>query len=271
MTLVERARALRLRAYSRWRGLGRFRYYEELLWNERRTRQEIDRLTLEKLVRLLRHCGEHVPYYREVFAAARFDPAAVRSMEDLARLPLLTRDLARRRGVDLLSRAAPPVSYHPHSSGGSTGVPLDFYRSWEYEEYSNTAGAWRSAHRTGWSPGQKMARIWGQQEPQNPVPGSALGSLRHRLGAWARDDGQLLMDAFNANGERMREWVERFRRERPRFILGYASALENFARYLEEERVEGLGVLGVVSTAEPLFADQRALLERVFGALVIDQ
>ncbi len=271
MTLAEKTRALKLRAYFRWRKLGRFRYYEELLANERRTPQEIERLALDKLGGLLRRCAEDVPYYRDIFARIRFDPETVRSMQDLERLPLLTRELVRRRGVDLLSRTAPPVSYHPHSSGGSTGVPLDFYRSWEYEECSNTAGRWRSAHRAGWNPGEKMAWIWGQPPLNHPVPDGAGGSLRGRLGAWARDDGTLLMNAFNANAERMREWVAIFRRHRPRFIVGYASALENFARFLEEEKVEGLGIAGVISTAEPLFPDQRALLERVFGALVIDQ
>src|SRR5689334_16269511 len=72
------------------------------LWRDAESRQwlrrgEIAAFQLAELRRLLEHAGAHVPHYRETFAAARFDPRALRSVADLAALPAITKSLVRER------------------------------------------------------------------------------------------------------------------------------------------------------------------------------
>jgi phenylacetate-coenzyme A ligase PaaK-like adenylate-forming protein len=45
----------------------------------------------ERLLDLFRRTVREVPAYREFLATQQFDPASVRTNEDFARLPLLTR------------------------------------------------------------------------------------------------------------------------------------------------------------------------------------
>jgi len=58
---------------------------------------------LERLKQLLVHAGQHVPYYRDLFRRAGFNPRAMRALSDLAALPPLTRLSVQEQGERLLS------------------------------------------------------------------------------------------------------------------------------------------------------------------------
>ena len=45
----------------------------------------------ERTRRIVRHAGENVPYYRDLFRTERIDPRDIRSADDLERLPLIDR------------------------------------------------------------------------------------------------------------------------------------------------------------------------------------
>jgi phenylacetate-CoA ligase len=54
-------------------------------------RKDLDRLRLHLLRRTLRHAYEGSAHYKAAFKDARFDPAKVRSIDDISKIPLLTR------------------------------------------------------------------------------------------------------------------------------------------------------------------------------------
>lgn len=84
-----------------------------------------------KLPAFLERIHGRSPYYREVFERARLAPKDVRTVEDLALLPLMDKDRER-----LLQEAAPPLGGHACvpmedvvlvcSSSGTTGRPTFF-------------------------------------------------------------------------------------------------------------------------------------------------
>jgi phenylacetate-CoA ligase len=229
-------------------------------------------LQAAKLRALIAHAYRNVPYYRNAFDSVGIQPHDITGIEGLGRLPLLTKELIRTHREEMLSRMAKPGEYRLHATGGSTGEPISFYRSWEYDEYSNYAAGYRTARRAGWRPGERIALVWGHPLELDAVaPASLIGRMRRRVGAWLRDDGITWFDAFDASDEKMAAWVSVLRREAPRYILGYASALERFAQYLLRERVKLGEMKGVISTAETLYPDQITLFQRVFGGTVINK
>src|SRR6266850_3388582 len=69
-------------------------------------RWDLDRLIeyqVSKLRVMLRHCAEHVPYYRQLFRQIGFDPEGFRALSDLRALPLLERDTISSRLTDFLA------------------------------------------------------------------------------------------------------------------------------------------------------------------------
>ena len=107
---------------------GRFPEFRALLeegqWWDRGRMREWQVVQLRKV---LMHAGEHVPYYRECFAQRGFNPAKVESVDDLRRLPVLTRDTLKHRLRDLVSRAPRKRPLAEGHTSGTTGSPITLF------------------------------------------------------------------------------------------------------------------------------------------------
>src|SRR3569832_2252179 len=69
-------------------------------------RERLDALRLERLRGLLGHAYRYVPYYKDVLDRAGQVGGAVTSLDDLQRLPLLTKSLIRSHSERLTSKHA---------------------------------------------------------------------------------------------------------------------------------------------------------------------
>jgi phenylacetate-CoA ligase len=145
-------------------------------------------------------------------------------------------------------------------------VPLKFFRSSDYMVASD-AGTYRNLEQCGWRPGEMIAFFWGGNDKLY-----AMSRLEFELRQFVRRTYQF--DPFYSGETEMADWVKRFRRVRPRVILGYASTIARFAAFLDRQRksVERLvdGIKGVFTTAEKLYQPQREVIERVFGCKAFD-
>ncbi|HOW97057.1 MAG TPA: hypothetical protein P5567_01180 [Kiritimatiellia bacterium] len=126
------------------------------------------RLQSARLARLVARAAVRVPFYREAFAAASLDPAIVRGLDDLARIPV-TRKLEYRRcppGERLAAGVRPEDCRVEHTSG-STGIPLNVYLS-EGEQAQRSALWLRARLRCGLWPWRRHLLVGYYQPP--PVP-----------------------------------------------------------------------------------------------------
>jgi phenylacetate-CoA ligase len=217
---------------------------------------------LERLRDLVRHCETHVPYYRRRFADAGFTADDLRSLDDLGRIPILSKADVVANAEDMIAGNVARESLLEHHSGGSTGVPLRFYRDAAYVAASD-AGTYRNMLQCGWRPGEMIAFFWGWNDRLN-----AMSPLEFELRQFARRMYQF--DPFRSGEDDMAGWWRTWRRIRPRVALGYASTLARFARFLRDRSLRPPPLRGVFTTAEKLFPVQRALLEDVFDCRVFD-
>ena len=76
-------------------------------WNERiecMTRQDIEQLQLENLQATLNRVYKNVRHYRKVFREVDFMPEDLQSVEDIRKLPFITRrDLSRNYPYDMFA------------------------------------------------------------------------------------------------------------------------------------------------------------------------
>src|SRR3569833_3845598 len=82
-------------------------------------RERLDALRLERLRGLLGHADRYVPYYKDVLDRAGLVGGAVTSLDDLQRLPLLTKSLIRTPSERLTSPH--PRQLARFNSGGPCG------------------------------------------------------------------------------------------------------------------------------------------------------
>jgi len=218
----------------------------------------------ERLRALLAHCAKTVPYYRQLFAAAGYDPAAPDARREFHRLPVLTKDLISERGEDLLSEAARSSRLYPNSSGGSTGRMVSFYQDQRYRDHF-LASLWASNQMQGWRYGSRVAVLWGA-----PRDVTELQRPRARLRLYV--ENTRFFDAFDMTPARMEDCHRSLAEFAPDLIVAYASSIHLFARYLEQRRTEcRYPRVSIISSAEMLTPEMRDQIGRVFHVPVFDR
>jgi phenylacetate-CoA ligase len=227
-----------------------------------RSADEIREKQFQDLSSLLVHAEARVPYYRALFRSLGIRSQDIRNWDDFAKLPVLTKDIIREKQRELVREDVPLETLRPHFSGGSTGVPLKFFRSREYMVASD-AGTYRNLQQCGWHPGEMIAFFWGGNDKLY-----AMSRMEFELRQFARRTYQF--DPFHSGEAEMAEWAKRFRRVQPRVILGYASTIARFAAFLDSRKQTIERIKGVFTTAEKLYAPQREVIERVFRCKAFD-
>src|SRR5262245_15594450 len=114
-----------VRAWMAARAGPLLRHFEALEKSQWLSADEVASSQLDRLRATLTHAGTHVPYYRDLFQTSGFNPAELRTVDDLRRIPILDRETLTRRFDELLANPAPEGRFI-RSTGGSTGRPLRF-------------------------------------------------------------------------------------------------------------------------------------------------
>jgi phenylacetate-CoA ligase len=213
---------------------------------------------------LLEHAGQHVPYYRDLFRRAGFDPRGLRRMADLRALPTLTRQIMKAEGRRMLADDAPAAAINKGRTGGTTGVPLDFWRDRSFDLHFEAA-AWMSDMIAGRRFGSPTIYMWGATRDQKPYTGWK-GTARK----WLRNEF-LYSSRVLSDGDWLRIHHELQQRP-PDIVVAFASAAAHMARLLEREGLQPrYPRVAFIATGEPLEPDMRAAIKRVFPAPVFDR
>lgn len=229
------------------------------------SREEVLAYQQDKLYRLLKYAYAFVPYYHRTFEQAGFqpddiltDPAAFQKIPTISKTiirdnfdDLVTTDPSRQRGLVR------------NTTGGSTGQPLIFIQDPDFRDYV-MAGVHFHYEYTGWQFGECHAYIWGTNYEV-----ATQRMLRTRLLDWSLN--RFVTNAYALSEESMAAFVRKIRQRRPKLLVGYSSALERFAKFVQAHNLDDIKFSGVCSTAEVLYPSQRRLIERTFGCDVLDR
>lgn len=212
------------------------------------------------LAGICRHAAARSPFYRDRFREAGVDPAAVRHIDDLAALPLLTKDDVRNESARLIADDHDPARLIEAKTGGSTGVALRVFCD-EPGVQRRSGAALLADTWSGWELGQPIAAVWGN--PQHPATWKA------RLRRWARDR-YIFLDTMKLDATAVDHFVEQWHLVRPGQLFGHAHSVFLLAEALRG-RDHGLRPHGIVTTSMMLLAPERAVIEEVFGVPVTNR
>lgn len=244
------------------RGRGTLRYLEEYESNQWKSRDELAAIQWQKVQRLLRFCGEEVPYYRERWKAAGIDWRDVRSMEDFGRLPILTKDDIRTNYQSLIADSQRGRTMKK-ATGGSTGQPLAFeYTRESYER--RTAVMLRGYAWAGGRVGRRTAFVWGADVGKGRLANTIKVGLHHWLLR------RRVLNSFLLTRENISEYQVAIDRFKPHILVGYVSPLHILARHRLESGSRGWQPEAIITGAEKLHEFQRDDLKRAFGAPVFN-
>jgi phenylacetate-CoA ligase len=208
---------------------------------------------------LVAYAVAHVPYYRELFARERLDPCEIRGVDDLSRIPVLTREILRDRFEDLKSDEFDTHAPVLGQSGGSTGERRRFWLSQRAVDLE-LAAVRRHYDAAGYRDGDRCAALYFPLE----------GALADRF-YW--DDWRERMRSFNTrllNRRNLHEFVGAAVGFRAEVLWAYPSHMEMFVRYVEETGDDRFRPRVVLTNAEVLYEHQRQHARRVLGCDVFD-
>jgi phenylacetate-CoA ligase len=238
--------------------------YLDLRQSQWLTREELGALQLAKLQRLLQHAYVHVPHYRRSMTAAGVRPEDIQSLDDLARVPLLEKhDVRKRLHFDLFADDHRKRDMHRVTTSGSTGEPFVTYAD-RHQLEMRFATTLRAMEWTGWRFGDRQARLWHQTLGMTRVQ-----VIRERIDALFLR--RLFIPAFEMKASNLEEFVEKIRRHKPVLVDGYAESLSFLASYLREGGRAGFSPRAVMSSAQVLPDNTRALIERGLDTVVYDK
>ena len=216
----------------------------------------------EKLRSLVKHAYLNVPYYRRIFDERGISDRDIQTVDDLWKLPPLTKEDIRQNFSDLL--ATNFKSYKPflNATSGSTGEPLKYYTTLDVASIS-WAGEFRSWGWAGYKLGDKRVTLGGSSLVPDKRP-SLVSRLR-----WL-GERNLPLSVAHMDEDRMASYAKKISSYRPKFLRGYPSAICRFADYLKKTDVT-IRPVAIFTTAEMLLPHHRETIEGQFACEVFDQ
>ena len=263
---------------------GVLRTYRSLMASERYSPQQLAEIQLARLKRVLQQAETWCPYYRRKLHDAGITAADLRSLQDLASVPPLSRqelidhrlelvDERHRESVRIADESGRPsgapislARFKPHrivrnTSSGSTGAPTVFY-----EDGATSAQSWAHELRLrkwfGIAPGareSRMARLATEYNADN-------ATVRLRKALWH----QHLLPGTNLSEPDYQYCVSQINAFRPRVIWGYPSAVAGLAAFVAEHHTPTLQHRPelAITWAGPMYDHEREVIEAALSPRV---
>lgn len=235
-----------------------FDYLKDLEKTQWLSRAEMENLQLQKLKKLLLVANQHCDWHRDNIQAANIDLTENNELtfEDLRKLPLMDKQVAQENHDKLVWKEVPGGA-HLYNTGGSSGKPLIFHFG-RWRQASDAAGRMRARQWFDVEVGAPEVYLWGAPVELNKT--DKIKTIRDRL------MNQLVLNAFEMSVDNMDAYVRSIQAFNPKCIYGYASSIALLAAHIKDRaykiKIPRLRV--ICTTGEPLYADQRELIQEVF-------
>ena len=236
------------------------RAWRELERSQREPVEVLRERQQRRLSELLTLVYERNAFHRRRLDDAGVAPANVRSVDDLARLPLLTKKDIRAAGESLLTGGFAVDRLMRVKTGGSTGASLHLLLEEQISELRNACHR-RCRRWTGWEVGEPVGAVWGN--PQQPA--DWRGRLRMQLLT-----PSIFLDTMSVTEQSVKDFAAEWRRVRPTLLFGHAHSIFLLAELVRRLEIRDIRPRGVIATSMMLLPNERAVIEDVFGVRVFD-
>jgi phenylacetate-CoA ligase len=226
------------------------------------SREKLEEYQIQQLSKLLFHAYTNVPYYRRVFDERGLKPKDIRNLDDLRKLPYLTKDIIRENLNELIATNYPKHKFQFVTTGGSTGIPMGLYIERGRTEAMDLAFMLIQWNMVGLSRGDRRVVL----------RGNVIQSADKRK-FWDHKpmSKKLILSSYHITDETLPKYIEKIQKFKPAFIQAYPSAISILGRYMKEYNVEPFPtVKAIACDSEILYPWQSEMLKNVFQCQVYD-
>ncbi|MBN1860168.1 MAG: phenylacetate--CoA ligase family protein [Candidatus Thermoplasmatota archaeon] len=229
--------------------------YDSVKRSEQWSTEEIARYQWQQLTRLLHHAYHHVPYYKKLLTASQLTPGDITSLQDFQRIPLLSKETVQAHEEELKATNYPPSAFEQTNTGGSTGLSLRFYIE---------KGAWFAKHLA-------YLTILLERANCHALDTSVQLIGREKPWEYRAFSRTLVLSSYQMTEENLPRYVEKIRRLRPAYFIGYPSAITMLAGYMKQHSMDLKGLKAIFCFGETIYDWQREFLESYYRCRVHSQ
>lgn len=210
---------------------------------------------MKRLEGLLRHAYTHVPYYKKLFNERGLKPQDIQSIDDLKKLPCLTKDAFKENYHELIERGADLDKFPQAHTSGTTGKPLQFYEN-------------------PWTAQMERAFIYHQWARVGVRPGDAIVQLRGGIIQGTKPEyylknHKLRLSPQLDNLQTVRDYLQIMKNFEAPYLHGYPSAIALFALMIKHHGLLiPLRLKAALFASETVYSWERQIVEEVFGCRV---
>lgn len=239
-------------------------YLKKLIENISLNKDEIYSLQLKRLREQVSLCERWVPFYKELFEKESLSSDKVKTLDDLRKFPLLEKGSLRLNATDFINQQYKLNGLLNINTSGSTGTPLKVY-------YSPSS---RQMNYAFYDRFLFMANI--KYSGRRATFGGRLVVSQHQEKApfwrFSKSQKNMIFSTYHMQNKNLLSYVDQLKLYSPDYIEAYPSAISILARYIIDNNIDARNITSVIVTsAETLMSDQRALIEEAFGVPVVDQ
>lgn len=187
-------------------------------------RKEIRELQLKRLKETVKKLYENVPFYQNKFKELKIKPTDIKTLEDIRKLPLTTKDDLRNNSPFGMMATSLDNCIELHASSGTTGVPVTVCYT------QNDIDVWSEVMARCLS----MSGLTKKDIFQNPIPyGTFTGAFGFHYGA--QKVGALVIPSGMGQSERQLKLMDYYDTT---FISGVASYAMRLSQVAQEIGVD---------------------------------
>jgi phenylacetate-CoA ligase len=202
---------------------------------------------------LFRNAYDKSPFYKELYKNRGIRRNDIKGLEDLERLPIITKEDILKQSEKLLTVSRNMVI--PAHTSGTTGTSLRIYQGlkaiWKEQAYVYTF-----RHRCGFKYGDNLVSLRGHLDCRTFSAKTLVGNI-------------LFLSSFQIRKENAYRYQKMMSEQKPKAIEGYPSSLYNLACIFREMGIK-MEIPLCFTSSETLFDFQRKVIGDVFGCDIYD-
>lgn len=234
--------------YRRWKKF----ILESQYWSDEQKKE----YELHQLRETLECAYYHTQYYKRLFDDCGFDVSSFRYIDQMEKIPYLTKKIIQENLESMVNRQVSDKVYHYFTTGGSTGIPMGFYRM-NADKFKEAAFVNYMWSMVGYRHTSKTAVL----------RGAYLGDK----GVFYQDGNRLYLSAYHMTDEQMEQQYYALVQYKPEYLHVYPSAIHMLSDYILRKHLPPINSIKAVLTAsENLYPYQRKMIYDAFRCKIYD-
>ena len=235
---------------------------ETLLKTQWYSKDIIDKNNNDNFMHFFHYAIKHVPYYKNLVSEGKINPSEIKSILDIEKLPILSKEDVRKNTDLLISDEYNKNDLIVISTSGTTGKTLSIYVSTEARRY---AYAFFSRFK-------KWAKL-DNKKNNITFAGRTIISPDSNPPFWRKNliSNNYLFSSYHLTENNFKHYINDLNKVRPHYIDSYPSAIYILAKYIKKNNLSIFQPKAIITSSETLLDSHRELIEEVFRCPIFDQ